>query len=254
MLGQRLAGVFAEAMHGVEDTIGNAGLVGEANQQVGRDGGPFRRLVHHGAAGGERRRDLPGREHERGVPRRNHANRADRHPGGDVPVLFARQVLAVARLGGAVGEEPEIFRGADRGLGHETMGLAGVDAFQHRDIVGMGFDGIGHLVQQFLARRRRHVAPGLESPFGRLRRCIDVRGTAARDGGELFVIDRRVGLERFAGLCDNDLAVNEVPDAVSAQLCQQRLGAVHICREHGGRVGGRFCHGRRILQSALALR
>ncbi len=35
MLGQRLAGVLAEAVHGVEDAVGNAGFMGQPNQQVG---------------------------------------------------------------------------------------------------------------------------------------------------------------------------------------------------------------------------
>ena len=162
MLGQRLAGFLADAVHGVEHAVGNAGLLHQLRQQVGGDRRPFRRLVHHGAAGGQRRGDLPGREHERRVPRRDDADRADRHPGRDVPVLVARRVQPVAGIGAFVGEEAEILRGADRGLGHEAMRLAGVDAFEHGDIVGAVLDGVGDPMQQFLARRRRHVAPRLE--------------------------------------------------------------------------------------------
>ena len=79
MLGQRLAGVLAEAVHGVDDALRQTGLRHQLDQQVGGDRRPFRRLVHDRAARRQRRRDLPGRQHERRVPRRDDADRADRH-------------------------------------------------------------------------------------------------------------------------------------------------------------------------------
>ena len=96
MLGQRLAGFLAEAVHRVHDAGGQAGLVHQAHQQIGGDGRPLGRLVHDRAAGGQGRRDLPGREHERRVPRRDDADRADRHARRHVPVVGGRQVEAVA--------------------------------------------------------------------------------------------------------------------------------------------------------------
>ena len=47
MLGQRLAGFLAEAVHGVEHAVGQTRLLGELRQQIGRHRRPFRRLVHH---------------------------------------------------------------------------------------------------------------------------------------------------------------------------------------------------------------
>ena len=61
---------------------------------------------------------------------------------------------AVAGLRASVGEEAEILRGPDRGLGHEAMRLAGVDAFEHGDIVGAVLDRIGDAMQQLLAAWR----------------------------------------------------------------------------------------------------
>ena len=68
-------------------------------QQARRQRRKFGRLVHNGAACREGRGDLPGRQHERRVPRRDDADRTDGHPGRDVPVLLARHVEAIAGFG-----------------------------------------------------------------------------------------------------------------------------------------------------------
>ncbi|MFK4646507.1 hypothetical protein ABIF96_005081 [Bradyrhizobium ottawaense] len=190
MLGQRLAGLFTKTVDGVEHAVGNAGLLDELRQDAGRDGRPFGRLVHDRAAGSEGRGDLPGREHERRIPRRDHADRADRHAGGDVPVLVARRVEAVARLSAFVGEEAEILGGADRGLGHEAIGLPGVDAFEHRDVLSIVLDRVGHAMQQLLPHRRAHVAPGLEGERRGGCGAVDVLGSAPRDARERRAVDR----------------------------------------------------------------
>ncbi len=204
------------------------------SQEICRDRGPFGGLVHDRAAGGQRRGDLPGRQHERRIPRRDHADRADRHPRGYVPVLLARHVQAVARIGAFVGEEAEVFRRPDRGLGHEAMGLAGVDAFEHGDVVGAVLDGVGHPVQQLLAHRSGHVAPGLEGQGRRGRGAIDILGAAARDARQHRAVDRRFGFEGIARDRRHDLAVDHVADAVGPQGLEQRRGAIEIGLEHIG--------------------
>ena len=83
---------------------------------VAVSGRPFRRLVHHRAAGRERGRDLPGREHERRVPGRDHAHRADRLAHRVVEMRVGRQRQPVGRIGRAVGIEAEILRAAQRRL------------------------------------------------------------------------------------------------------------------------------------------
>ena len=113
-------------------------------------------------------------------------------------MLVAGHVEAVAGVGAFVGEEAEVFGGADRGLGHEAMRLPGVDAFQHGDIVGAVLDGVGDAMQQFFAHRRGHVAPGLEGLRGGSRGAVDIFAVAARDRRQHRAIDRRFGLERFA--------------------------------------------------------
>ena len=199
MFGQRLAGFFAEAVHGVEHAVGQAGVLADPRQHVGRHRRPLSGLVHHGAAGCECGGDLPGRQHERRIPRRDYADRSDRHPGRDVPMLLARRVQPVARLCAFVGEEPEVLGGADRGLGHEAMRLASVDALQHGDIVGARLDRIGDRVQQLAPLGRRHVAPRRKRCLGGFGGAVDVRRRAARHLRQHRVVDRGGRLEHFAG-------------------------------------------------------
>ena len=118
---------------------------------------------------------------------------------GDVPVFRRGQVQPVAGEVHAVGKEAEILGGAHRGLRHEADRLAGVVAFEHRDLVGMRLDGVGDLVQDGLALAGIELAPGLERGLGRLRGRVDVGGVAARDRGDHRVVDRRRGLEGLAG-------------------------------------------------------
>jgi len=113
-------------------------------------------------------------------------------------VLVARRVEAVARLRAFVGKEAEILGGADRGLGHETIGLPGVDAFEHGDVFSIVLDRIGDPMQQLAPHRRSHVAPGLEGERGRGCRRVDVLGIAAGDACQRRAIDRRFRLEPLA--------------------------------------------------------
>jgi hypothetical protein len=100
------------------------------------EGAPFGGLVHDRAAGGERRRDLPGRQHERRVPRRDDAHRADRLAHGVVQMCgLGRQRQAVARPARGrrrSGSSPP--RAAPPC--HEADRLAGVHALHERDLLG----------------------------------------------------------------------------------------------------------------------
>ena len=61
MLGQCFAGHLAETVDGVPRAARQPGLLAYLCQDHGRQGAEFRRLMHHGATGCQRRRDLPGR-------------------------------------------------------------------------------------------------------------------------------------------------------------------------------------------------
>jgi hypothetical protein len=77
------------------------------------------------------------------------------------------------------------------------MRLAGVDTFQHGDVVGIVLDGIGDAMQQLLARGRRHVAPFSEGAMGGLGGTVDIRCRAARDLCQHGAIDGRRRFEHL---------------------------------------------------------
>ena len=89
MLDQRRADLRAEAGDDVDDAGRKARLLDQLGELERRGRGELRRLDDHGVAGGERRRELPGQQQQRRVPRRD-----DRH---DAQRLVAR-VVEVARL------------------------------------------------------------------------------------------------------------------------------------------------------------
>ncbi len=78
------------------------------------------------------------------------ADRADRLAHRVVQVGVGGQRQAVVRVRRAVGEEAEVLRAAQRRLAHEAARLAGVHAFDERDLVGARLD----------QRRRRGAAGG----------------------------------------------------------------------------------------------
>jgi hypothetical protein len=130
-------------------------------------------------------------------------------------VLLGGRVEAIPGLGAFVGKEAEVFRRPDRGLGHEAVRLAGIDTLQHRDIVGMVFDRVGDAMEQFLPRRRRHVAPGFEGGRGRGCGAVDVFGIAARHRRQHRAVDRGFRLERLARSRRHGLAIDHVADALA---------------------------------------
>ncbi len=79
------ADLGAEAVDQVEHALRHAGFMEDFREDQRRRRGEFARLEDHGATGGERGRDLAGDLVQRPVPRRDHADDADRfahHHGG----------------------------------------------------------------------------------------------------------------------------------------------------------------------------
>ena len=102
VLGQRNAGILAEAVHQVVRAFGQAGFLADLGQDRRGQRAPFRRLVDDRAAGCKRGRDLPGREHEGRVPRRDDADRTDR---------LTRRVVQMFLRTAARGRRPPRARG-----------------------------------------------------------------------------------------------------------------------------------------------
>ena len=174
MLRQRLSGVLAETVDEVEDALREPGLFGDLDQKLGRHRREFGRFVNHGAARGQRRRDLPCRQHERRIPRGDHAHRANRTAGGCVQLPGASEGLAVLCFRRLVGEEPKVLGAAQGGFGHEADSLAGVHAFGEGDFLRARLDRVGNGMKDFATFGARHVAPGRKGRLGCGNGGIDV--------------------------------------------------------------------------------
>ena len=77
------------------------------------------------------------------------------------------------------------------------MRLASVEAFQHRDVVGVGLDRVGDLcrrARRFCSWHRHRQA--LKAARGRSGAAVDGGGLAARDVSKQGSVDRRSRLER----------------------------------------------------------
>jgi hypothetical protein len=116
--------------------------------------------------------------------------------------------------------------------------LARIPGLEDRDLLGMGFDGVGNFVQQCAALIRRPGRPPFKGLLGCTRRTVNRLSVAARDFGDHRPVDRRAGLER-GGRVDA-LARNVMADAVRLQACQQGLEPRLIVGKR--RAFERACH------------
>ena len=137
---ERCPGAGARAVDDVEHPGREAGLLGEVAEQRARQRRPLGRLQHDGVAGGERRADAPGREHERRVPGRRDGDDAGRVVAD--PVALAA-VQRARRLGQAVarevGEEADVVgRAREHAQAHRLVQRAVVDALD----LGQVGDGV----------------------------------------------------------------------------------------------------------------
>ena len=82
---ERGAGLLPHPLHDVEDAGREICFGEEVGQERARERRPLGWLEDHGAASGEGRRGLPGREHKRGVPRCDHGRRPRGHALHAVP-------------------------------------------------------------------------------------------------------------------------------------------------------------------------
>ena len=234
MFGQGTARLFAQAVDKVPDPGRQARAFGDFDHQAGGERREFGGFVNDRAACGQRRGDLPCREHEGRVPRRDDADRADRAAAGDVDLGPRAQGLAVAGAGGEVGEIAEVFGAAEGGLGHEADRLAGVHRLDQRDFVGARLDGVGDAVEQSLAPVAIHRAPGREGGFGGSGGGGDVGGLATGDTGKGFQVDGRDRLECLTVQSGHGLACNVVQHALRPKAAKVHFGA--------GKVGGEIGH------------
>ena len=168
---ERLADLArAEAVHDVEDAVGQAGLERELREPRRRRRRLLGRLEDDRVAERERGRELPGREHQRRVPR------ADRDDDAGGRVQHVRQppglaVGLVARQRRVVGEEAQVQRRArDVVVARGAEQPPGVARLEQRQLIGVLLDQGGERVQQRAALLGVHPRPGAAVEGARARR------------------------------------------------------------------------------------
>ena len=145
----------------------------------------LRRLEHDGAAGRERRRELPGRHHQRRVPRNDlpdHADRLAQRIGVEIAGLRQADGLA-GQLGGPAGRVADhLAAHGDVGMADIGDRLAVVERLELGQLVAVLLDQLGEPPHQLGAVAAAHAAPGpgLERRPGGRDRGIDVGGIALR--------------------------------------------------------------------------
>ena len=181
VLEQCLADDRAAAHHQVEHALGQAGALDDVDQRPGRPGDEVGRLDHDAVAVGERRGDLPGRDGDREIPGRDHADDADRL-AGDLDAdagTHGRDALAI-QAQALAGEEGEDLAGAGGLADAFRQGLAFLARQQAAELVLAGEDLVGGLLQDFVALLRGGAAPGREGSLGGGDRIVQVLNGALR--------------------------------------------------------------------------
>jgi len=235
MLAQRFARLFSKAVDRVQNPRRQAGLFGDLHQQARGQRRGFGRFVHHGTTRGQCRRNLPCRQHERGVPRRDDTNRSNRRARRDVHQGRGWQVLTVPCGCHLIGKVAEVFSPAQRRFGHEFVGLAGVPTFTQSDLIGSRLDPFCDADQNGLALFCRHITPGRKRGLGSFGRTVDITRVRTRNGANMRGIHRRYiveGAERSGGV----LTVNPVGDAAGREAFEVavQFRDVLVCNRHSG--------------------
>ena len=192
MLGERGAGRLAKTGDDVDDAVRESGFLNEFAETQRRKRRLFGGLEHDRAARRQRRRELPGRHHQREVPGDDLADDADRLAQGiGVPVARARNRDRLAVQ--ARRPSRHVAEHVDRAL-HVVAArigdrLAVVERFEFGEFVGMLFEQVAQPPDQARSLGRRDARPrtGLESPARGGDGQVDIGFVAGRDvGDDLF--------------------------------------------------------------------
>ena len=201
MRGERRTGGLAIARHDVDDAGRHAGFHCKLGQPQRSEGRLFRRLEHHGAAGCDRRADLPDGGGQRAVPGNDRADDADgflQRVGKDFAGQRVLDGLAMQRRGLAciIAQHAEHAQAIAAGTGDRCAHVEGVELRQLLEIL---LDEVGEPEQHALPLEWLHLAPRpLEGAARGGDRAVDVLGVALGDDGEQFAGGRIARLELLA--------------------------------------------------------
>ena len=185
---------FSVSGDNVDDARRKPGLQGQFAKPQGRQRRLLRRLEHHRAAGGERRCELPGRQHQRYVPRNDGAHDANRFLDRVPETLRTRERghdvrgLAENLAGPAADAANGPGRAHDVEVARHESEHAVVDGLDLSEFVGVLFDQVRQAPEQAFAGFRRHAAPGriLERLARGGHGRIDIGGAGLGDACDLL--------------------------------------------------------------------
>ena len=153
---QRRAGGLAEAVDDVEDARRQLGLARGPGEQRRGERRPLGGLEDDRVARGQRRRDAPGRQHERRVPGHDHPGNADGLVDRVVQELVAHLEGPAVQLGDDARVVLEVLRGAGREPAHLLDRHADVEDLALDELLGVRADELGDPAQDLRALGRLH--------------------------------------------------------------------------------------------------
>ena len=202
VLDKRSTYFLAEAGDHVHHTGRESRLLDQLDEFQRRGGSEFGRLQHRGAAGGERRGELPRGQQQRRVPRGDHCDDAQRLVPGEVEVALL--VQRDDRTLDLVGQSAEVvvpLRDVIELALHLGEQLPVVAHFDRGQFLCIARDQVAQPVQQQSALTRSELRPwalGKGAVRG-AHRAVHVGGVSLRDLRPGFTRVRVVTLEPLPG-------------------------------------------------------
>ena len=214
----------AGAVDDVEHPVGQTRLLGDLAEEGQAEWSELRWLDDDGVAGGERRTDLPGPEHQRGVPRHDQCGDTGRVESHGVRGLGAidHRVLHRSR---PVGEELDVPCGSRHAVPWATCEEGTVVvAVHHLEVGHPADDGVGEAVEDLTAALRPEGRPRREGRSGCCDRSVHLGGAGRRDVAEHTAVDRTEDLVGITGASADTTAADQVTarhaDAADVDACR----------------------------------
>eukprot|EP01022_Parablepharisma_sp_SALTPOND_P036531 TRINITY_DN997_c0_g1_i2.p1 TRINITY_DN997_c0_g1~~TRINITY_DN997_c0_g1_i2.p1 ORF type:complete len:918 (-),score=182.60 TRINITY_DN997_c0_g1_i2:7500-10253(-) len=186
-------------LHDIQYPRRQACCVGRVGQQGAGERRPFWRFQDTGVTGGKGRAQLPGRQHERRVPRRDDDRDAGRIVTHQVMCLLGVDRTVLQRQG-MLGKPFDIeYRARHHAMAHARQQHASIHAFQAAEIVGALGDFISESVQIDLARWGIQRCPARESRQGAANRLFHMRIQSFTELGQRLTIDGTEHIKSLGG-------------------------------------------------------
>ena len=219
----------AEPVHEVDDAVGHAGLDEQLDEALREHRRVVRGLEDDGVPAHERRDDLPRGNGDREVPRRDHADHADRLPDAHLELVGQLRRRRVAEeapaLAGHVVAHVDRFLDVAARLREHLPHLA---RHELRELVLVLGDERAETEEDLAALRRGHEPPARVGLLRGLHGAIDVLRRRPRERPDQVAVGGAPALERLARGVD-PLAADEIAKRLRARRhgreCNDASGA-----------------------------